>query len=94
MTLTDWNELYRRTYDAYTCASFPKTQHTPTSHNIMTTTRKHLRINITGESFYDLEVALDEVKKKIEEEYLSGFDSNETGDYKFDITDYIAESVK
>ena len=22
MTLTDWNELYRRTYDAYTYASF------------------------------------------------------------------------
>jgi hypothetical protein len=22
MTQTDWNELYRRTYDAYTCASF------------------------------------------------------------------------
>jgi hypothetical protein len=60
----------------------------------MTTTRKHLRITITGESFYDLEVALDEVKKKIEEEYLSGFDRNETGDYEFDITDYIAESVK
>ena len=60
----------------------------------MTTTRKHLRITITGESFYDLEVALDEVKKKIEEEYLSGFDSNEAGNYKFDITDYIGESVK
>ena len=60
---------------------------------MMTTTRK-LRITITGESFYDLEVALDEVKKKIEEEYISGFNSNETGDYEFDITDYIGESVK
>jgi hypothetical protein len=56
--------------------------------------RKHLRITITGESFYDLEVALDEVKKKIEEEYLSGFDRSATGDYEFDITDYIGESVK
>jgi hypothetical protein len=53
----------------------------------MTTTRKHFSISITGESFYDLEVALDEVKKKIEEEYLSGFDRNETGDYEFDITE-------
>lgn len=55
----------------------------------MTTTRKHLRITITGESFYDLEVALDEVKKKIEEQYLSGFDSNETGDYEFDVTEEV-----
>lgn len=55
----------------------------------MSSTRKHLRITITGESFYDLEVALDEVKKKIEEQYLSGFDSNETGDYEFDVTDEV-----
>jgi hypothetical protein len=55
----------------------------------MTSTRKHLRITITGESFYDLEVALDEVKKKIEEQYLSGFDNNETGDYEFDVTEEV-----
>jgi hypothetical protein len=55
----------------------------------MTSTRKHLRITITGESFYDLEVALDEVKKKIEEQYLSGFYNNETGDYEFDVTEEV-----
>ena len=52
----------------------------------MTLTRKQLKITITGESFYDLEVALDEVKKQIEDEYLSGFNRNETGSYVFDVT--------
>ena len=55
----------------------------------MSSTRKHLRITITGETFWDLEVALDEVKKHIEEEYLSGFNSNETGDYEFDVTEEV-----
>ena len=55
----------------------------------MSSTRKHLRITITGESFCDLEVALDEVKKHIEEEYLSGFNSNETGSYEFDVTEEV-----
>ena len=59
----------------------------PTSHNIMTTTRKHLRITITGETYDDLIEALKEVHRKVEEEYISGFDSNETGDYEFDITE-------
>jgi hypothetical protein len=61
---------------------------------MMTTTRKHLRITITGETYDDLVEALEEVHRKVEEEYISGFDSNETGDYEFDITDYIGESVK
>ncbi len=55
----------------------------------MTSTRKHLRITITGETFWDLEVALDEVKKYIQDEYLSGFNSNETGDYEFDVTEEV-----
>lgn len=55
----------------------------------MSSTRKHLRITITGETFCDLEVALDEIKKKIEEQYLSGFDSCETGDYEFDVTEEV-----
>ena len=55
----------------------------------MTTTRKHLRITITGETYFDLEVALREVLKKIEEEYISGFNSNETGDYEFDVTEEV-----
>jgi len=53
----------------------------------MTTTRKHLRINITGETYGDLVEALEEVHRKVEEEYTSGFDRNETGDYEFDITE-------
>jgi uncharacterized protein (DUF169 family) len=65
--------------------------HTSTSQNterkMMTTTRKHLRITITGETYGDLVEALEEVHRKVEEEYLSGFDRNETGDYEFDITE-------
>jgi len=53
----------------------------------MTTTRKHLRITITGETYGDLVEALEEVHRKVEEEYTSGFDRNETGDYEFDITE-------
>ena len=60
----------------------------------MATTRKHLLITITGETYGDLVEALEEVHRKVEEEYISGFDRNETGDYEFDITDYIGESVK
>jgi len=52
----------------------------------MTSTRKNLRVTITGETFNDLELALEEVKNYIEDEYLSGFGSNETGSYEFDVT--------
>ena len=55
----------------------------------MTATRKKLSITITGETFSDLEIALEEVKKYIEDEYLSGFGSNETGDYEFDVTEEL-----
>jgi hypothetical protein len=53
----------------------------------MTSTRKRLSITITGETFNDLELALEEVKKFIEEECFSGFASNDTGSYKFDVTE-------
>ena len=52
----------------------------------MTSTRKRLRVTITGETFNDLELALEEVKNFIENEYSSGFASNDTGSYEFDIT--------
>ena len=52
----------------------------------MTSTRKHLRVTITGETFNDLELALERVKNFIENEYFSGFASNDTGSYKFDLT--------
>ena len=57
----------------------------------MTTTRKHLRITITGETYDDLIEALKEVHRKVEEEYISGFDSNESGDYEFDVTEEVTE---
>ena len=55
----------------------------------MTTTRKHLRITITGETYDDLVEAIKEVQRKVEEQYISGFDSNETGDYEFDVTEEL-----
>jgi len=48
---------------------------------------KNLNITITGDDFFDLETALNEVKKMIEQEYLSGFNSNETSSYQFDVTE-------
>ena len=48
---------------------------------------KKLNITIQGESFWDLEVALDEVKRLVEKEYLSSFNGNETGSYQFDIVE-------
>lgn len=49
--------------------------------------RKRLTITITGETTDGLGVSLDEVKRKVAEGYLSGFDSNETDDYEFEIVD-------
>lgn len=45
-----------------------------------------LNIEIEGKTLSDLEFALDEVKRKVEETYRSGFDSNEDGSYQFEIT--------
>lgn len=42
-----------------------------------------LNVKIEGKTFSDLELALEEVKKKVAEEYGSGFDSNEDGRYSF-----------
>ena len=53
----------------------------------MSSTLKRLSITITGETFDDFELALEEVKNYIEDEYLSGFGSNETGSYNFDVTE-------
>jgi hypothetical protein len=54
----------------------------------MTSTRKNLRVTITGETFNDLELALEQVKYFIENECSFGFASNDTGSYsyKFDVT--------
>lgn len=49
--------------------------------------RKRLTITITGETEEGLGFSLDEVKKKVLDGYLSGFDSNETDDYEFFVVD-------
>ena len=63
-----------------------KVNETPKKTTEMTSTRKNLRVTITGETFNDLELALEQVKNYVEDEYLSGFGSNETGSYEFDVT--------
>jgi hypothetical protein len=45
-----------------------------------------LTVNITGNRTSDLEDAIAEVKRLVDEGYLSGHDSNDTGEYQFDIS--------
>jgi hypothetical protein len=44
-----------------------------------------LNIEISGYQQGDLEIALQEVLDKVEQGYKSGFNSNDTGNFKFDI---------
>lgn len=44
---------------------------------------KELDITIHGETVEDLLLALEEVKRLVENECTLGFDENETGDYEF-----------
>lgn len=44
-----------------------------------------IEVVIHGKDTGDLENALEEVLEKVKHGYLSGFDSNETGRYSFDI---------
>ena len=46
---------------------------------------KILTIEVNGKTAADLTIALDEIKKKVEQGFLSGFDSNDSGNYEFDI---------
>lgn len=46
---------------------------------------KRLEILILGDTDGDLELAIDEVKAKVAQGYLAGFDRNDTGNYNFDI---------
>lgn len=57
----------------------------------MTATRKYLRVEISGESTSDLEISIEEVKRKIADGYLSGFDSNDTADYEFNLTEELSQ---
>jgi len=45
-----------------------------------------LKINAKGKSESDLTLALEEIIKKINQGYTSGTDSNDTGNYDFDIS--------
>lgn len=44
-----------------------------------------LEIEINGDTESDLTMALDEVKKLVEQGYISGKNGNETGDYRFTV---------
>lgn len=44
-----------------------------------------LTVEIHGEEQDDLVLAIEQVTKSVKEGYLSGFDSNDTGEYYFDI---------
>lgn len=44
-----------------------------------------LKIGIEGKSTGDLLLALDEVRRLVEDTFLSGFDSNDSGRFSFTI---------
>lgn len=45
-----------------------------------------LTITISGNETGDLELALEEVQRLVSEGFTSGFDSNETGDFRFELS--------
>ena len=45
-----------------------------------------LNVEIEGKTTSDLLMALDEVRRKVDETYTSGFDRNNDGNYNFNIT--------
>lgn len=45
-----------------------------------------LSITISGRTISDLEYAIDEVKRLVSQGYMSGFDSNDDGEYSFQLT--------
>jgi hypothetical protein len=48
---------------------------------------KQLEIKISGKTEPDLTLALDEVRQKVEEGFLSAFDGNDSGNYTYEITE-------
>lgn len=46
------------------------------------------KIEVNGETEEDMIIALEEVMKKIKEGYTSGFDSNETSSYEFEVKEF------
>lgn len=49
----------------------------------------HLTIAIDGKTTDDLVLALEEVKSKVEDEYTSGSDRNESGGYTFGLQEEV-----
>ena len=43
------------------------------------------KIEFEGKTYSDVEIAIDEAKKKILQTFTSGFDSNDDGNYSFEI---------
>lgn len=52
------------------------------------------RIEAVGDTIYDVLTALDEARKKIEEEYVAGSDSNDTSSYDFTVTQELQTPIK
>lgn len=44
-----------------------------------------LKIQIDGETYGDLEIAIEEVLKLVGQEYVEGFDGNDTSSFSFSI---------
>jgi hypothetical protein len=55
---------------------------------------KVARIELTGETTEDLLIALDEVRKKISDEFIAGSDFNDSGSYDFSVTHELQSPVK
>jgi hypothetical protein len=55
---------------------------------------KEFTITVSGETQSDIEAALEEVLKLVREGYLSGVDSNESGEYSFDSTGEYKENER
>ena len=43
------------------------------------------KIEFEGKTYSDVEIAIDEAKKKILQTFTSGFDTNDDGNYSFEI---------
>lgn len=49
--------------------------------------KQKIEIIIEGDDQGDLEIALEEAMRKIQEGYTSGADRNDTGSYSFDVSE-------
>ena len=59
----------------------------------MSSYAKIARIELTGETTEDLLIALDEVRRKIGDEFIAGSDFNDSGSYDFSVTYELQSST-